>query len=61
MIKNHHYENKNNNNYDYVYEIKGTYKNETVTFMYYKKNNEELLCIYKDKECLENFKKQIEE
>lgn len=55
------YESKIESDYDYVYEIKGTYKNEKVTFKYYKKKSDESLCIYKDNECIESFKKVTEE
>lgn len=55
------YESVSNSDYDYLYDIKVKYKNENVTFRYFKKNYEETLCIYKNNECVENFKKQIEE
>ncbi len=55
------YESVSNSNYDYLYDIKVKYKNEDITFRYSKKNSEESLCIYKNNECVENFKKQIEE
>ena len=55
------YESVSNSDYDDLYDIKVKYKNENVTFRYFKKNYEETLCIYKNNECVENFKKQIEE
>ena len=55
------YESKNKDGYNYVYEIKGRYKDEDVTFMYYKNGSDESLCIYKNSECVENFIKQNKE
>ena len=48
-----------NSDYDYLYDIKVNYKNEEVIFRYSKKNSIETLCIYKNNECIENFKKVI--
>lgn len=55
------YESVSNSDYDYLYDIKVNYKNEEVIFRYSKKNSVETLCIYKNNECIENFKKVIEE
>lgn len=46
-----------NSDYDYLYEINGTYKNENVILRYYKKNSSESLCIYINNECVETFKR----
>ena len=51
------YKSINNNDYDYLYEIKGIYNNEDLILRYFKKNSNEWLCIYNGNECIDNFKK----
>lgn len=51
------YESIINSEYDCLYEINGTYKNEKVILRYYKKNSSESLCIYINNECVETFKR----
>lgn len=55
------YESVSNSDYDYLYNIKVKYKNKNVLFRYSKKNSKELLCIYRNNECIENFKKVTSE
>lgn len=55
------FESVSTSDYDYLYDIKVKYKNEDVVFRYSKKNSTEFLCIYKNNECIENFKKDINE
>lgn len=51
------YKSINNNDYDYLYEIKGIYNNEDLILRYFKKNSNEWLCIYNGNECIDNFRK----
>ena len=51
------YKSINNNDYDYLYEIKGIYNNGDLILRYFKKNSNEWLCIYNGNECIDNFKK----
>lgn len=54
------YKSISDSDYDYLYEIKGIYKDENVVLRYYKKNSSESLCIYVNDNCIENFKKQTD-
>lgn len=51
------YKSINNNDYDYLYEIKGIYNNEDLILRYFKKNSNEWLCKYNGNECIDNFRK----